>query len=533
MSRSTVGVIGHVDHGKTALVRALTGQDTDRLPEEKARGISIALGFAHLDEALDLIDMPGHERFVRTMISGATGIDAVLLVVAANEGVQPQTVEHVEIAGLLGIARAIVAVSKCDLVSREEAELVGAEAMELLGRNGFKPLPSAILTSAVSELGIADLRQALISIAERQHSRPALGPLWLPIDRTFTMAGHGTVVTGTLRGNVLAAGDALELLPKRRKVRVRALQVHGAPVASAAPGQRVAVNLRGIELGDVTRGMALVSPGALERSEWLTLSLRALAGAPPLKNGARLRALFGTQEAEARLRLLDRDVLEPGEAGFAQLRFAESVAIPAGEHVVLRRPSPAATVAGGLVLEPVTRRLKRRDGGLLHRLELLRDRSDDPDGAVLTEVEPVKRERLALRPDPERARMDVERASQIGEKLRQAGLTPPLPKEIIVDASSHRAVERLLREGTLIRATDRDKGKELLFHRDAIAEAKAVLAPLLGTKDDGGLAVSQIAAALAVSRKFCMPLLDHLDTIRFTRREGDRRVAGPALRLDS
>lgn len=390
-----------------------------------------------------------------------------------------------------------------------------------------------LLTSAVTEQGIADLRQALLALAERQYTRPALGSLWLPIDRAFTIAGHGTVVTGTLRGKALAAGDRLELLPKRRMVRVRALQVHGAGVASAAPGRRVAVNLRGIELGDVSRGMALVSPGALEHSDWLTLSLRTLAGAPPLKNGARLRALFGTQEAEARLRLLDRDVMEPGEAGFAQLRFGQGVAIPAGEHLVLRRASPAVTVAGGLVLEPVTRRLKRRDGELLHRLELLRDRKDDPDGAVLTEVEPVKRERLALRPDPERARADAERAAQIGELLCAAGLAPPLPKMLITDASSHRAVERLLREGTLIRAVDRDKGKELLFHRDAIAGAQAVLEPLLGANADGGMLVSEIAAALGISRKFCMPLLDHLDTARFTRRLGDRRVLGQAMRADS
>jgi len=189
-------------------------------------------------------------------------------------------------------------------------------------------------------------------------------------------------------------------------------------------------------------------------------------------------------------------------------------------------------VAGGLVLEPVTRRLKRRDGALLHRLELLRDRPDDPGSGALPEVAVAKSVRLALRPDPERARADAARAAQIAELLCAAGLMPPLPKEIIVEASSHRAVEQLLREGTLIRATDRDKGKELLFHRDAIAGAKAVLSPLLGAKVDGGLLVSQIAAALGISRKFCMPLLDHLDTIRFTRREGDRRLAGPALRLD-
>ena len=597
MSRVVVGVLGHVDHGKTALTRALTGQDTDRLPEEKVRGISITLGFAHLDGKVDLIDMPGHERFVRTMISGATGIDAVLLVVAANEGVQPQTVEHVGIAGLLGIRQALVVVSKCDLVPREQAELVGADAAALLARNGITPLPlaggvggglvgeprenrpspspsrkregdpGAILTSAVTGQGIAELRQALRALAEHQRPRSALGSAWLPIDRAFAIPGHGPVVTGTLRGAPLAVGDRLELLPSRRKLRVRALQVHGAAVASAQPGQRVAVNLRGVELGQLARGMALAAGGALDPAEWLTIAVRSVPGAPALKNGARLRALFGTQEAEARLRLLDRDSLEPGERAFAQLRLTAPRAIPAGEHVILRRASPALTLAGGRVLEPDAQRLRRHDGAVLDRLELLRDGSPGDviaaevvragsagttirhlarltalvparvadllralpvvvsrTGGVQPQEQEQSRKRLAPRSDPERIREDAERALQICELLRRAGLTPPLPKEIVVDAPSHRAAELLLREGVLIRANDRDKGKELLFHRDAIAEARRLLAPLLGAKVNEGMLVSEIAAVLGISRKFCMPLLDHLDAVRFTRRVSDHRV---------
>ncbi len=524
MSRIVVGVIGHVDHGKTALVRALTGQDTDRLPEEKARGISIALGFAHIDQAVDLIDMPGHERFVRTMISGATGIDAVLLVVAANEGVGPQTVEHVEIARLLGISRALVAVSKCDLVASDEAERVAAEAAELLAANGIELHCEAILTSASLGGGIDGLRQSLLALAAHQQPRPMGGLAYFPIDRAFTIAGHGTVVTGTLRGAAVSRGDALELLPQRRKLKVRAVQVHGEQVVSALPGQRVAINLRGIAIGEVARGMALVAPGGLQVSHWLTLTLCSLAGAAPLKNGVKLRVMFGTGEAETRLRLLDCESLEPGDSRFAQLRFAEGVTIPAGEHVILRRASPAVTVAGGQVLEPVTQRLKRHDGAVLHRLERLRDSPIEfrRTGPVQAE----RRKQLVPRPDPERARADAENAAQIAENLHLAGLTPPLPKEFITDAAAHRAVEHLLRDGTLIRATDRDKGKELLFHRDAIAEARRRLAPLLSE----GLLVSEIAAALGISRKFCMPLLDHLDTIRFTRRVGDRRVGRAGIK---
>src|SRR5579864_198757 len=208
-----MGVIGHVDHGKSALVRALTGEDTDRLPEERQRGISIALGFAHLKVApatdIDLIDMPGHERFVRTMISGATGIDAVLLVVAANEGIKPQTIEHVDIAGLLGLRRAVVAVSKTDLVAPEQAAAVADDTARLLTRSGLDPLPP-IMTSALQEKGIDDLRRALETLAASQHPRSADGMAFLPIDRAFSIPGHGPVVTGTLRGACVATGDTLE-----------------------------------------------------------------------------------------------------------------------------------------------------------------------------------------------------------------------------------------------------------------------------------------------------------------------------------
>ncbi len=370
-----LGVIGHVDHGKTALVRALTGEDTDRLAEEKQRGISIALGFAHLkvgpDTDIDLIDMPGHERFVRTMISGATGLDAVLLVVAANEGIKPQTVEHVDIASLLGLRRAVVAVSKTDLVAPEKAGRVAEDAVRLLAQSGLEPWPP-VMTSALRETGIVDLRRALHALAAIEPARAAGGLVFLPIDRAFSVAGHGPVVTGTLRGAAIRAGDTLELLPSRRTVRVRAVQVHGVRVESATPGQRVAINLRDIEIAELERGMALCAPGTLALSDWLTISIRAVEGAPPLKNGMRIRAMLGTDEFDARLRLLDRDVLEAGESGFAQLHCVEPVALPAGEHVILRLASPPQTLAGGKVLESGTHRRQRHSARILQRLEDLR-----------------------------------------------------------------------------------------------------------------------------------------------------------------
>jgi selenocysteine-specific elongation factor len=626
MTRLVLGVIGHVDHGKTALVQALTGEDTDRLPEEKERGISIALGFAHLrvgsDTDIDLIDMPGHERFVRTMISGATGIDAVLLVVAANEGAKPQTVEHVDIAGLLGLRRAVVAISKTDLVSPEEARRVADDAVRLLARSGLDP-PPPVMTSALQAKGIEDLRQALKTLAAKQHPRAADGVAFLPIDRAFSIAGHGPVVTGTLRGAVITVGDTLELLPLRRTVRVRAVQVHGARVAAATPGQRVAINLRDIDIAELKRGMTLTAPDTLALSDWLTISIRAVEGAPPLKNGMRVRAMLGTDDLDARLRLLDRDALEPGQTGFAQLHCALPIALPAGEHVVLRLASPPQTVAGGKVLEPATRRQQRNCARILKRLEDLRAlppaamiaaeaQREGPAGTTLRRLSQlsalaapriaellqtlpfvVTRSGLVVRkadmdnllsripsllaphatglshdkllsalpgtgaavldealgrllargvlckrggqlliPRPEedqaRARSEVELASQIAEMLQRSGLTPPIPSTIVTNPLSKRAVDRLLREGVVVRTLDRAKGKEILFHRDAIEDAQRRLAPLLERAP--GLLVTEVGATLGISRKYSMPLLDHLDTIRFTRRIKDRRMR--AGRLD-
>jgi selenocysteine-specific elongation factor len=663
VGRAVVGVIGHVDHGKTALVRALTGMETDRLAEEKMRGISIALGFAHLERgrsAVDLIDMPGHERFVRTMIAGATGIDAVLLVVAANEGVSLQTREHVEIAGLLGIERAVVAVTKCDLVDDDEAQLVGEEAAELLSANGIRPLPLSfarlrlreeiggggspharrfddrphpnpspqgeglsgayILTSTLTDMRIAELTTALLDLTDSTPPRSADGTAWLPIDRAFTIPGHGAVVTGTLRGGELRPGDTLILHPAAKPVRVRGVQVHGAPVDIARPGQRTAVNLRDVTAAELARGMALAAPDALTPSEWLTISLRSAASAPPLANGVRLRALFGTSEVDARLRLLDRDVLEPGDTALAQLHLAEPAALPAREHAVLRIASPARTVAGGRVLEPTVRRRRRHDPIALARLAALRDLAPEawvaaevltadtaladltrlsalsPDrvrallaslpvtltrsGIVLREAdlaalaerlprligrEPLGLSRgriAALLPgtraaaidealrrllaegvlgrhgsqftlmsagaNSTRAQTEAEHVAAIAELLRLAGLSPPNPSAIVVDALSARAVDVLLKRGTIVRALDRAKHREMLFHRDAILQARTRLAPLLVVEP--GLLATEIGAALGISRKYTMPLVDHLDTIGFTQRCGDRRVAGRAAK---
>ncbi len=628
MTRLVLGVIGHVDHGKTALVRALTGTDTDRLPEEKRRGISIALGFAHLpagpDTVVDLIDMPGHERFVRTMIAGATGIDAVLLVVAANEGVQPQTVEHVDIAGLLGLRRALVAVTKSDLVPPDHAARIGAEAVTLLRRAGLDPL-SPLPLSALTGDGVEALRAALAALAAASTPRPADGVAFLPIDRAFTIPGHGTVVTGTLRGAPIAPGDTLDLLPACRPVRVRATQVHGARVPAAQPGQRIAVNLRGLEPHDIPSGAALAAPGALAPSAWLTVALRAVPGAPTLRNGARLRALLGTAELDARLRLLDRDTIEPGDAAPAQLHLAEPVAIPAREHVILRRASPAQTVAGGLILEPETPRRRRRDLAALERLDRLR--TLPPPALVADEAEragttgttlrdlsrlsalaaaqvaaalatrPVLVTRSGLvvpqaaldallaripsvlqphraglardkllaalpgtgplvldealarllasgtvrgqnglfsipRPEEERAAAGSEArlAATLAETLRRGGLAPPDQAALASGLDAKRALDRLVREGVIVRAHDSGQRRVVLFHQDAVADAQRRLRPLLSRPP--GLLVNEVGTALGISRKFSVPLLEHLNSIRWTRRIQDRRILAAVGKSD-
>ncbi len=617
MNRLLLGVIGHVDHGKTALVRALTGMETDRLAEEQRRGISIALGFAHLPlpggAVVDLVDMPGHERFVRTMIAGATGMDAVLLVVSAAEGIKPQTVEHVDIAGLLGLRQAVVAVTKADLVPAAQAEAVGRDAAAIAAAAGLQ-VREPVVTSAVGRAGLVALQEAIQAALAATPPPEDAGFPYLPIDRAFSLAGHGTVVTGTLRRGSLVRGAELEAVPAGLAMRVRGLQVHGAAVAEAAPGQRVAVNLRGVEPAAVPRGMALTAAGLLMPSDWLSVALQAVASAPPLANGARLRLLFGTSEVDVRLRLLDRDALAPGGAALAQLRCSPAVALPARERFILRLASPAQTVAGGRVLDPQTVRQRRHAPGVLARLRALLGAGPDeivraevvlageagvslrrlarlagvapapaaaalagavvlrsgtavaaealgrvmqravaalqphPDGlsrealgrmlpaaggAVLDEAllrlgqsGAVRQERGLVRVvqaarEQDRADAEAATARRLLALLRQGGLTPPDPDALAPDKNTRRLLDRLVREGAVVKASDRVQQRDLYFHPDAVDAARRQLAPHLRAP---GLLVREAGELLGISRKFSVPLLEHLDAVRFTRRVADRRV---------
>ncbi|MFL5948948.1 MAG: selenocysteine-specific translation elongation factor [Gaiellaceae bacterium] len=334
----TVGTAGHIDHGKTWLVRALTGKDTDRLPEEQERGISIALGYAPLElpdgTRLSLIDVPGHERFVQTMVAGATGIDLFLLVIDAGEGARPQTLEHLAILRLLGIEHGVVAVTKADAVDTDLLELVLAEAAELV------PGAERVAVSAKTGAGIAELREALGRAADivlQEHKLDGAAAARLHVDRVFSLRGIGTVATGTLRSGTVGEGDVLRAEPAGREVRVRSVQVHDRPVDRAEPGQRVALALPGVGRGDLRRGDVLFTPGSFRPSYRLDIALDELE---PIDDGSRLRVHHGTAAVAAR-------VVRSG--GFAQLRLAAPVVAARGDRVVLR---DGITVGGGVVLDP-------------------------------------------------------------------------------------------------------------------------------------------------------------------------------------
>jgi selenocysteine-specific elongation factor len=356
MHSIVIGTAGHIDHGKSSLVQALTGKNPDRLPEEKRRGITIDLGFADLelgDLRVGFVDVPGHERFIKNMLAGAHGIDAVALVIAADEGVMPQTREHFDICRLLGVVHGLIVITKTDLVEEEMLSLVRAEAAELVAGSFLQAAP-IIAVSAKTGAGLEEFRATLCRVAAEIPKRSADFVTRLPIDRVFTMKGFGAVVTGTLVSGEISEGDELELLPAAVRVRVRGVQVHGAAVQSAAAGQRTAVNLAGVELSAIDRGMVLAEVGRLATTQILDVQLTVLPSAPrALRTRARVRVHIGSAEVLGRVRVLNLSgEIAAGESGFAQLRLESPVVAVHGERFIIRSYSPAITIAGGVVLDP-------------------------------------------------------------------------------------------------------------------------------------------------------------------------------------
>ncbi|HEU4402282.1 MAG TPA: selenocysteine-specific translation elongation factor [Candidatus Polarisedimenticolia bacterium] len=630
-----VGTAGHIDHGKSRLVCALTGVDPDRLKEEKERGITIDIGFASL--ALDdgtrfgFVDVPGHERFVKNMLAGVGGIDLVLLVIAADESIKPQTREHFDICRLLQIPRGIIVLTKIDLVDPDLLDLVRLEAREFVAGSFLDSSPIAAVSSRTGA-GLSELKDLLRQVADDVPSRAPSGPVRLPIDRSFSIKGFGTVVTGTLIAGTITGGDELEILPQGITARVRGLEVFNRTTHTASPGQRTAVNLQGVEAGSIERGDLLTSPGLLRPSHLLDVILEVLPQvSAPLKDLARVRFHHGTLEAMARVKLLESGAIPPGGRAFAQLRLEKPVTALPGDRFIVRRYSPALTIGGGSILHNHPPKLRPSDAGARDRLlrlaepsvaarlrvlvdesraEGLDDRTVmslaglDPDQtrAPLDEAvregwlvslessprrylsraiyqdlvqcvvlaleefhrrEPLKeglpreelRTRLFTRSHPEvfrclladlagqgRIRTEKDRVAlathrislspeesalmeRIESRFASGGVNPPDLEAIVTDLKADprqagKLLHLLLARGRLVRIHD---GK--VFHAAALETLKRRLwdrRPQSPT-----IEISEFKDLSGTSRKNAIPLLEHFDQVRVTRREGNRRLILP------
>lgn len=554
-----LGTAGHIDHGKTSLVRALTGIDTDRLPEERARGMTIELGFAKLeleDFVFGIVDVPGHERFVRTMVSGATGMDVALLVVAADDSVMPQTIEHAQILDLLGVTHVVVAITKIDAVEADMVDLVEEEVRSLIAEMGFGGAPVVRVSSSTGE-GLAEVRTALVEAANATTSGSAAMPFRLAVDRVFSAPGRGTVVTGSALSGETSVGETLDVMPGGGQVRVRDLQAHGESHERIGRGHRCAINVSGDDKDRIGRGCELAAEGLLAPSQLIDVEIRSLSGTPePLDSATRVRLEMGTSEAHARLVLLDRELLSPGERGFAQLRTAEPVACAWGQRFIVRSENASRTIGGGRVLRP---------DGPRRRLNL------DEDPASLARLggdDAASRLCEVLRRHPRGAPSDVRLAALTGiptnqlEAARRAladrgelialdASAPPMAAGAIADLR-HR-VERHLRRfhasapaapgqhastilSMLERRTDKGRAKALLdrFLGDGWLKKLGQFvclkefAPKLSKADEKAL--SEMTAELLAVR-FQPPPIDSLAAVRSLDRKRVDRLAKLATAL--
>lgn len=575
MPHLVIGTAGHIDHGKTSLVKALTGIDADRLLEEKQRGITIDIGFAYTEPSpgltLSFVDLPGHERFIKNMLAGVCGIDALMFVVASDESVMPQTREHFEICRLLGIKQGIIALTKTDLADSASQDVARLEIEELVA-NSFLAGAPIVPVSATTGAGIDALRQQLVELASHSQPRNPQGYFRLPVDRAFSIKGFGTVVTGTLVSGSLELEAAVELYPTAHHLRVRGLQVHGKPVQRAVAGQRTAINLPGIEPSQIHRGMVLSEPGRFRPATRLDCSYELVPGARPLKPRARVHFHSGAAELQAEVRSLP----EPGKA---RIVLRHPMLILPGDRFILRAGTPLNTIAGGTVLaiDPPRRRnpiqtlaeaiaatglsesalrqftpgiqwidpdllvdrawLETQASGLeaavaaFHKQEPLRagmprqsfslpkpvlDYLLTASAALVAEGEIIRHRthKVVLQQDDSQARAAIEKAfaaanlavPSVDEVLTSSGLPPARAKTIL---------QILLREKILIRI-----GPDLIFHASAISNLRQLLAPQKGKTFN----VASFKEWTGVSRKFAIPLLEHLDREHITRRAGNDRI---------
>ena len=449
MKHVIIGTAGHVDHGKTLLIKALTGIETDRLAEEKKRGITIELGFAHLDwpdgTQAGIVDVPGHERFIKNMLSGAGGIDLAMLVVAADEGFMPQTVEHLNILTLLGIRDGLIVITKKDMVDAEWLEMVKDEVRER-AKGSFLEGKPILTVSAYTGEGIPELKDALYALVSKAAEKSVRVPFRLPVDRVFSVDGFGTVVTGTLIEGCMNEGDPAELVPSQTETRIRNLQVHGKTVQTAYAGQRVAVNLAGLKKTDVQRGDAVARPGSVRISRMLDVKLTNLRDSGrTITNDMQVHLYHGAAVMLAKVVLLDRDALEPGESGYAQLRMTEPIASKNGDRFVIRFYSPLETIGGGVILDDAPMRHKRNVPAVIEALKIREG------GSAGERVEQVLAEYKTALPTAQQlsAKLGIEAeelAAELADLLGAGRIVEPLPGRFIaataldVVADSCRAV---------------------------------------------------------------------------------------------
>jgi selenocysteine-specific elongation factor len=636
MKRIIVGTAGHIDHGKTALVKALTGVDADRLKEEKERGITIDIGFADMtigDVHFGFVDVPGHERFVKNMLAGAHGLDLVMLVVAADESLMPQTREHFDICRLLEIKAGLIVITKCDMVDEEFAELVEAEVSEYVAGSFLANAP-ILRVSSKTGAGIEQLKMTLAEMAKQVAERDKAAVARLPIDRVFTIKGFGTVVTGTLVAGQVKTGDELEVYPSNGlRAKTRGLQVHGKGTNEAFAGERTAINLQGIDLNEVARGQTLAPAGRLRATQLLDVRLQLLKSAPrPLRSRSRVHLHIGTAEALARVVLLEGTELAPGAAGFAQLRLEAPVLALPTDHFIVRSYSPTITVGGGTVVDALPNKHRARDKAKVvaqlallsaaeptERLALLVEmageagidyaalaaRSGAPDTVIkqaadkwtktkrLLSIASTPLRLIAKAPFEELAKQvratlkefhqktplaagmgreelreklfahthpDIFRAviTQLSERnevaaekdlLRlashkvalsaeeqaakdhlaklyadaalqplslEAAISQAAPQHGIDNARAQRFAQMLINSGELVRVSD------LLFHRSALEGLRPMLQQHKA-QHGSKLDVGTFKDLTGISRKYAIPLLEHLDRLRVTRRVGEAR----------
>ena len=552
MKHVIIGTAGHVDHGKTVLVKALTGTDTDRLAEEKRRGITIEPGFARLDwpdgTQAGIVDVPGHEKFIKNMLAGAGGIDLAMLVIAADEGVMPQTVEHLDILSLLGVQGGLVVLTKAELVDDDWLEFVRGQALELTEGTFLEGAP-ILSVSAVTGQGIPELRDALYRLVQEAREKSALAPFRLPIDRVFSVDGFGTVVTGTLTEGAVRVGDAVELVPSGLQSRVRTLQVHGESVDAAYAGQRAALNLTNLQKTEVHRGDAAIRPGSVRPSRMLDVRLRCLESAKrTVLNGSQVHLYHGTSVHLAKAVLLDRDELRPGESCLAQLRLTEPMAVKQEDRFVIRFYSPVETIGGGTVLDPRPLRHKRHDPVVLDNLILREQGSGSqrllqaaeefgvslPDSSQLAErsgldtgtavsllADLLNQGKLAEFSIRLTKRQTALRDALLERFLRDG--PEPDTVEAVLDSipperreEARQVLESLLTGGELVRLSP-----ELCWHREVFQKGLDILWTLCA--DHGAVTLAEVRDAFDTTRKYALLFLEACDRRQITVREGDCR----------